>query len=483
MDWCGAIHLDPQTSETPDVETEVRRLQALKAYDLLDQPRQPAFDRIARIACSSIGVPVAILGLVDLGRFWHVARCGIPDDVPREVPRNEACCAHTILSQSDVLEVFNLSKDPRFAHCAHGCEYYAGVPLRTPDGHKVGTLCVIDTKPRTQQPLSSEQRNLLIELAAMAMDFMEARRQAQLTVQRPRLQPSMVLLQRSIAFVRTQLQSLVSTADWNDTHRSTLRSALDATRHLFSLTTGRTEDNPSNDDTAPQTPVPPTPVNIAQFVKDLEQAMESFPRQVPLVMTLDPQVPSTLLLHDLAVYRSALALLTSACERTKQGFVLLRILARPRTIADAELVVECEDTGPDVGLHQYAQLFEAPTAMQDPCEVENCISIDPASGRVQTTPPSSQSRHDVFSVHAIKDYIGRLGGDYGYRPRVSDDGDEDLCDVDSGSVFWFSVPLRVPTINGQGRTEQPVAFREDDDEMEDSVSMPNGGLFAEAFQL
>lgn len=154
-------------------ENEAVRLEKLQRYAILDTPPEDAFDRITRIVAKTIGVPIALVTLVDRDRQWFKAKCGLE---AAETSRDVAFCSHAILSD-DVFVVEDASKDPRFSDnplvtSDPSIRFYAGAPLQTPDGIKLGTLCAIDTQPRK---LSPDHRQLLEDLARLVVDELELR--------------------------------------------------------------------------------------------------------------------------------------------------------------------------------------------------------------------------------------------------------------------------------------------------------------------
>ena len=147
---------------------EERRLRALQSLQILDTPAEERFDRYTRIASRLFDVPIALVSLVDRDRQWFKSRQGL--DAP-ETPRDAAFCAHAIL-QRGVLQVPDALQDPRFADnpLVTGpprVRFYAGAPLETSDGSRVGTLCLIDQRARE---LDENELALLRDLA----DLVEA---------------------------------------------------------------------------------------------------------------------------------------------------------------------------------------------------------------------------------------------------------------------------------------------------------------------
>src|SRR5262245_44439822 len=130
-------------------ENEEARLAALRRLAILDTPREERFDRITRLAMDVFDVPIALIGLVDANRQWYKSCLGLDGS---EAPRNLTFCAHAIL-QDDPLIIEDALLDPRFAGNPFVAgpphvRFYAGQPITSEGGHKLGTLCLIDRVPR-----------------------------------------------------------------------------------------------------------------------------------------------------------------------------------------------------------------------------------------------------------------------------------------------------------------------------------------------
>jgi GAF domain-containing protein len=145
---------------------EPQRLQALRRLGMLDTAAQPELDQLVQQAASELQMPIALLSLVDAERQWFKARVGMEH---AELSRTVSFCGHAICGD-ELFVVEDALLDERFADnpLVTGEPYirfYAGVPLKSPDGWRIGTLCVIDTRPRT---LASEQCALLRALGDVA---------------------------------------------------------------------------------------------------------------------------------------------------------------------------------------------------------------------------------------------------------------------------------------------------------------------------
>ena len=141
---------------------ESARIEALHALQILDTPPEERFDRITKIAQIMFDVPIALVSLVDVNRQWFKSCAGLS---ATETPRSMSFCSHAILNE-DVMSIEDAKKESinkvlEVAGEPH-IRFYAGKPIRDPNGKKLGTLCIIDTKPRT---FSKADKSVLIDLA------------------------------------------------------------------------------------------------------------------------------------------------------------------------------------------------------------------------------------------------------------------------------------------------------------------------------
>lgn len=145
----------------------------MRRYDILDTPPDGAFDRITALAARRLGVPIAIVSIVDEDRIWFKSHHGLP---VRQIDREPGLCASAILGDTPYL-IEDARKDPRslanpLVAGEFGLRFYAAVPLATGDGHNLGTLCVIDKEPRKIEGADLED---LKDLASIVMDQLELR--------------------------------------------------------------------------------------------------------------------------------------------------------------------------------------------------------------------------------------------------------------------------------------------------------------------
>lgn len=160
---------------TPITDGERSRIAALKDFQILDSMPEQEFDDITLLASQICETPIALISLIDAERQWFKSRVGLS---ATETPREYSFCAHAI-GGDDIFIVPDAAEDARFTENPFvksdpHVRFYAGAPLVAPDGHRLGTLCVIDHQPRE---LTGEQQRALGALARSVMSLLEARRE------------------------------------------------------------------------------------------------------------------------------------------------------------------------------------------------------------------------------------------------------------------------------------------------------------------
>ena len=160
----------------PVPPNETKRLKVLWQYEVLDTVPEEVFDDLTDLAARICEAPIALISLVDEHRQWFKSKVGT---TVQETSRDVSFCAYAI-TQNDLFIVPDATRDKRFANnplvlSDPQIRFYAGAPLVTPDGHALGTLCVIDKVPRELRP---DQKQALLILARHVVSQLELRRRS-----------------------------------------------------------------------------------------------------------------------------------------------------------------------------------------------------------------------------------------------------------------------------------------------------------------
>ncbi len=165
-----------QVVKIPEIPANEReRLAALRSYRILDTPPEDTFEELTRLAADICGTPIALVSFVDKQRQWFKSKIGLQLS---EVARELSFCAHGLNKPTQLFAIENAADDDRF--CDHpfvigdpGIRFYAGMPLVTPDGYAIGSLCVMDRVPRNLTP---SQQSALSVLGRQVISQLELRR-------------------------------------------------------------------------------------------------------------------------------------------------------------------------------------------------------------------------------------------------------------------------------------------------------------------
>ena len=163
-----------------DQAIEIKRLENLYKYEILDTPADGDFDEITSLAAKIFNVPVAIITLVDTDRIWFKSSYGLDID---EIPRDPGLCSSAIMAD-DIYIVENAKIDSRtlanpLVAGLMGLQFYAAAPLKSLDGYNLGTFCIIDRIPRK---LDARESSMLRKLSRIVMDQVELRLQSRLMI-------------------------------------------------------------------------------------------------------------------------------------------------------------------------------------------------------------------------------------------------------------------------------------------------------------
>jgi GAF domain-containing protein len=166
------------SEELLGIVRSVNRLAALQRLGVLDTPAEASFDRLTRMACRLLRAPIGLVSLVDRDRQFFKSCVGLPEPIAseRQTPISHSFCKHVVesgkpLIVEDARANPLVQKNPAIELL--GISAYAGIPLRTSDGHVIGSFCVIDSRPRVW---TYEDVETLQELATCVMHEVEGRK-------------------------------------------------------------------------------------------------------------------------------------------------------------------------------------------------------------------------------------------------------------------------------------------------------------------
>ncbi len=193
--------------KTATLTTDVQRLWEKYNYEILDTSKEEEFDDIVKLASQICKVPISLISLLETGRQWHNAETG--EDMTENV-KESSFCACTLMQEEDIFEIDDASKDARFANSplvidAPNIRFYAGVPLVSKNGFKLGTLCVLNSEP---QHLTDEQSFGLKVLAKQVIKLLDLRlTNKELKVQELKMKQQSEMQNRIISIIAHDVRS------------------------------------------------------------------------------------------------------------------------------------------------------------------------------------------------------------------------------------------------------------------------------------
>ncbi|MFI4882239.1 MAG: ATP-binding protein [Phycisphaerales bacterium JB064] len=334
---------------------------------MLDTPAEAGFDDLTLLACHLCDTPIALISLLDESRQWFKSRIGL--EVP-ETPRDHAFCSHAIL-QNEPLVIPDATADPRTCEnplvTGHPhIRFYAGVPLVVDHGIALGTLCVIDTRPREVTPDQIEFLKALarqaasqirIRQTACALD--EARRQAQSANQ-----AKSAFLAHMSHELRTPLTSILGYADLLDADPAKLEENAHFTEiisrnanHLLGIVNDILDLSKIEAGMMSLETMPIDPMYVLTEALGLAEA-RARSKSLPISVVFESSIPTEITTDPLRLRQVLLNLLSNAIKFTDDGAITIRVRADP---ADQTIGLTVSDTGVGMSEAQVAVIrrFEA----------------------------------------------------------------------------------------------------------------------------
>lgn len=342
---------------------EKERLKALEEYSILDTPSEKDFNDLSLLASKICGTPISLVSLVDEKRQWFKSKQGLE---AQETPREYAFCAHALLEPEKIMVVENSLEDPRFsdnpiALGSPNVVFYAGAPLVTPEGHALGTLCVIDNKPKK---LNQEQKDALRALANQVMGQMELRKRNRILQETAKSLEKANEELKTFAYtishdIKAPIKGITTIAAWME---SEYKDKLDErgqkyielihyrADHLDKLVEGIIEYSRTDKQTAGKF----EEINLRKIVEDVLKLI-SVPFQIELKFDFQTDIVYT---HRMALFQILQNLLSNAVKYSNEKAGEISISTYE---SSGYVMIEIGDNGPgiDSNDHQYIfQLFQ-----------------------------------------------------------------------------------------------------------------------------
>eukprot|EP00301_Raphidiophrys_heterophryoidea_P008183 c13071_g2_i1.p1 GENE.c13071_g2_i1~~c13071_g2_i1.p1 ORF type:complete len:912 (-),score=178.76 c13071_g2_i1:666-3401(-) len=435
----------------PVPPNEAERLAALRSYEVMDTEPELGFDRITAVTARLLSMPIVLVSLLDENRQWFKSNFGLAP--VRETPRSLAFCNYCIQPDSpDVFVVQDTHNDSRFVNnslvTGHPfIRFYAGAPLvvEDPSGNpvKIGTLCVIDTRPHDEYfPLHDKQ--VLVDMASMVVDALNLRistaheivasKQEYIACTAHDLKTPLTCLRLSTDLLKTteltppQIDMLQQAEIAIEMMETTISKALAMARNWS--TTGSDQVTPDK------------PVLIKSILERTKTMMEKYPKSVPVTYSVSDTCPEFILTDATTVWRSLVNLLSNSCKHTSTGTIHCEATSAsiPICFDRPPLSPSCFSNSNDSSHHSVPTMIPGVRF-----EVRDTgLGVDPAIRGTLFLPfvqsdtqwqPSQASwipQGTGLGLYSVKQGVTALNGRCGVESNPHTQG--------NGTVFWFEVP-------------------------------------------
>jgi len=354
---------------------DVARLEALRKYDILDTADETAFDDLVMLAATICGTPLAAISFVGENRMWYKARRGIDF---READRDLSICAHAILRPEQVLVVPDTENDPRFSDndLVKGktqFRFYAGAPLINPSGYPLGTICVIDNRPR---PISAVQVEALRALSRQVVSLLEFRlsnhalREKTESLINAREQANAAAKSKAIFLanmsheIRTPMNGVVGVTSillstpLSDRQRQYVDTIEKSAERLLSVLSNILDF--SKNDAGVGGELNLTAIDLPTFIEDIAAMMQpmAIAKQLRFIESVDEELHRPLIGDVLRLQQLVTNLIGNALKFTSQGSVEISVSLAAEDQDSLTARFEIRDTGIGIPRDQQKKIFD-----------------------------------------------------------------------------------------------------------------------------
>ncbi|WP_268846369.1 GAF domain-containing hybrid sensor histidine kinase/response regulator [Flavobacterium aestivum] len=341
----------------PISDNELERLAALKRYNILDTLPDHAFDDATRLVSYICGVPIAHISFIDESRQWFKSEIGIGVS---EVPREISFCQYTIM-ESEIVEINDTFLNERFKDDPNvtggfKVRFYAGVPLTTPDGYNIGTICAID---HVAKKLNEDQRNALSIIARHVINQLELRtKNIELDAQKKIAERAVLAKDSFLANmsheIRTPLNAIIGFADLltqtklDDGQRDYIDSVQIAGENLLLIVNDILDLSKIE---SGNLVIDAEPFNLKKTLRHVYDLLKvKVPKEVEFNLFLDADMPEIVIGDQGRLNQILVNLTGNALKFTEEGEVTISVKKIDETDSHYSLRFSVKDTG--IGIHE-----------------------------------------------------------------------------------------------------------------------------------
>jgi signal transduction histidine kinase/DNA-binding response OmpR family regulator len=353
-------------------QNELERLTALKRYNILDTLPDNAFDDATRLVSYICGVPIAHISFIDENRQWFKSEIGIGVS---EVPREISFCQYTIM-ESEMVEIDDTFLNERFKDDPNvtggfKVRFYAGIPLTTPDGYNIGTICAID---HVSKKLNKDQRNALSIIAKHVIAQLELRtKNIELDAQKKIAERAVLARDSFLANmsheIRTPLNAIIgftellSKTKLDGVQQDYLESVQIAGENLLLIINDILDVSKIE---SGNLTIDAEPFNLKKTLKHIYNLLKvKVPKEVEFNLFLDADMPDTVIGDQGRLNQILVNLIGNALKFTKEGDVTVSVKKVDETADNYSLRFSVKDTGIGIPEDKHKTIFERFTQAEE----------------------------------------------------------------------------------------------------------------------
>ncbi|MFD2940028.1 GAF domain-containing hybrid sensor histidine kinase/response regulator [Flavobacterium notoginsengisoli] len=359
-------------NDYPIPDNELQRLAALKRYNILDTLPDHAFDDATKLVSYICGVPIAHISFIDENRQWFKSEIGIGVS---EVPRDITFCRYTILD-TKMVEINDTHLNERFKDDPNvtggfNVRFYAGIPITTPDGYNIGTLCAID---HVVKELNENQRNALSIVAKHVMAQLEiGTKNIQLDAQKKIAEKAVLAKDSFLANmsheIRTPLNSIIGFTDLlaqtelDDVQRDYIESVQIAGENLLLIVNDILDLSKIE---SGNLVIESEPFNLKKTLKHVYNLLKvKVQKDVDFNLFLDAEMPDNVVGDQGRLNQILVNLIGNSLKFTNEGVVTVSVKKVEETEDNYTLKFSVKDTGIGIQKDKLTTIFERFTQAEE----------------------------------------------------------------------------------------------------------------------